>query len=184
MNYINELQSSCTVVFFFLLHELKFSNLQFAEFNDKFTCTWLPMENKTTSFWGNIYNCVTQFETHSFYLLDQRGRASSCQINILSGVYQHFCLLTPPQIEWHRWSVSRSRIIWSVMRSFKASALRCCWVMTNLKHLVGREPVWAEGARSSSSYALRLQIDFWACWWEVQHEVKDGWMDGKWKPED
>lgn len=137
--------------------------------------------NQATSFMRskNILNFVMQFKTYSFYLLDQGDHTCTCQI-ILSVCNRNFCLLTPPHITWHQSSSSRSGITSSFMRSFKTSVLRCCWSMTNLKHLVGRvpQPIRAERARSSSSYALRLQIDFWACWWRST-PWGEGWMDGK-----
>lgn len=48
--------------------------------------------------------------------------------------------------------MGRSHIVWSVMRSLKTSALRCCWVMTDLKHLMGECQILSE----LKDYALPL----------------------------
>lgn len=88
------------------------------------------------------------------------------------------CLLTRPPIKRHQSNTSRSRITWSLTRSFKASALRCFWLMTNLKPSWGecRNLSWVEGQVPAllmlydsklisgpvgGKYTMRWRLDGW-----------------------
>lgn len=77
--------------------------------------------------------------------------------------------------------MSRNRITLSLGRFFKASALTCFWVTTNLKHLVGRVPETRRSRRNTLLLFLCFR-DYKLISEPVGGKAGEGWMDG-WKIE-